>query len=39
VDRPRWGGAKRIVKTDKFFEELEDGPENRFDSRDYLTGG
>jgi hypothetical protein len=35
---PAWGGAKRIVKTDKFFEELEDGPENRFDSRDYLTG-
>lgn len=35
---PAWGGAKRIVKTDKFFEELEDGPENRVDSRDYLAG-
>ncbi len=35
---PAWAGAKRIVKTDKFFEEMEDGPENRFDSRDYLAG-
>lgn len=35
---PAWGGAARIVKTDKFFDELEEGPENRLDSRDYLAG-
>ncbi|HEX7239871.1 MAG TPA: hypothetical protein VF263_06370, partial [Longimicrobiaceae bacterium] len=35
---PTWGGADRIVNTEKLFEELEDGPDNRFDSRDFLRG-
>ncbi|HEX2095237.1 MAG TPA: BamA/TamA family outer membrane protein [Longimicrobiaceae bacterium] len=35
---PAFAGAVRIVGTEKLFEELEDHPRNRLDSRDYLVG-
>lgn len=35
---PAWGGAAKIVRTDNFFDALEEGPEHRLDSRDYLAG-
>ncbi|HEV2149151.1 MAG TPA: BamA/TamA family outer membrane protein [Longimicrobiaceae bacterium] len=35
---PAWAGADRIKKTENFIDDLEEGPEHRLDSRDYLAG-
>jgi hypothetical protein len=35
---PAWGGAVSIKNTENFVDDLEEGPEHRLDSRDYLAG-